>query len=54
MLFGQLSNKNSLSDLVTCLNTQRDKWYHPGIGTGISKSNFAYANENRDWRIFAG
>lgn len=36
-----------------CLNTQRDKWYHLGMGTGISKSNLAYANENRDWQIFA-
>ena len=53
MLFGQLSNRDSLSDLVMCLNTQRDKWYHLGMGTGISKSNLAYANENRDWRIFA-
>jgi len=53
MLFGQLANRDSLSDLVMSLNTQRDKWYHLGIGTGISKSNLAYANENRDWRIFA-
>ena len=53
MLFGQLANRDSLSDLVMTLNTQRDKWYHLGMGTGISKSNLAYANENRDWRIFA-
>jgi len=53
MLFGQISNRDSLSDLVMCLTTQRDKWYHLGMGTGISKSNLAYANENRDWRIFA-
>jgi Domain of unknown function (DUF4372)/Transposase DDE domain len=52
MLFGQFSNRESLSDLVICLNTQRDKWYHLGMGTGISKSNLAYANEHRDWRIF--
>ena len=52
MLFGQLSNRDSLSDLVVCLNTQQDKWYHLGMGTGISKSNLAYANEHRDWRIF--
>lgn len=52
MLFGQLANRDSLSDLVTCLNTQRDKWYHLGMGTGLSKSNLAYANENRDWHIF--
>ena len=53
MLFGQLSNRDSLSDLNVCLNTQRNNWYHLGMGTGISKSNLAYANENRDWRIFA-
>ena len=53
MLFGQLSNRESLSDLVICLQSQRSKWYHLGMGTGISKSNLAYANENRDWQIFA-
>ena len=53
MLFGQLSTRASLSDLVMCLTTQRAKWYHLGMGTGLSKSNLAYANEHRDWRIFA-
>jgi len=53
MLFGQLSNRESLSDLIICLETQRSKWYHLGIGAGISKSNLAYANEHRNWRIFA-
>jgi hypothetical protein len=53
MLFGQLGNRESLSDLVICLQSQRGKWYHLGMGNGISKSNLAYANENRDWRIFA-
>jgi len=53
MLFGQLSNRDSLSDLVICLESQRSKWYHLGMGTGISKSNLAYANEKRDWRIFS-
>lgn len=53
LMFGQLSNRNSLSDLVLCLNTQKTKWYHLGIGNSISKSNLAYANERRDWRIFA-
>ena len=52
MLFGQMSNCESLSDLVTCLESQRSKWYHPGMGNGLSKSNLAYANERRDWRIF--
>jgi transposase len=53
LLFGQLSNRESLSDLMICLTTQQSKWYHLGMGTGISKSNLAYANEHRDWRIFA-
>lgn len=53
MMFGQLSNCDSLTDLVVGLTAQRNKWYHLGMGTGLSKSNLAYANENRDWRIFA-
>ena len=53
MLFGQLGKRESLSDLVTCLQTQQAKWYHLGLGTSITKSNLAYANENRDWRIYA-
>lgn len=53
MMFGQLANRESLSDLVLCLQTQKSKWYHLGIGTSISKSNLAYANEKRTWQIFA-
>lgn len=53
MMFGQLANRESLSDLVLCLQTQRIKWYHLGIGTKISKSNLANANEKRDWRMFS-
>lgn len=53
MMFGQLANRESLSDLILCLQTQKNKWYHLGIGTSISKSNLAYANEKRDWHIFA-
>lgn len=53
MMFGQLSNCDSLTDLVVGLTGQRNKWYHLGMGIGLSKSNLAYANEHRDWRIFA-
>ena len=53
MLFGQLANRDNLSDLVMWLNTQHDERYHLGIGKGISKSNLAQANENRYQRIFA-
>lgn len=53
LIFGQLSNRDSLSDLMICLQTQQNKWYHLGLGKGLSKSNLAYANEHRDWKIFA-
>jgi hypothetical protein len=53
MVFGQIANRESLSDLVLCLRSQRSKWYHLGFGTGLSKSNLAYSNENRNWQIFA-
>jgi len=53
MMFGQLSNRESLSDLVICLQTQKSKWYHLGLGNSISKSNLAYANEHRNYQIFA-
>jgi hypothetical protein len=53
MVFGQISNCDSLTDLTVGLTAQRSKWYHLGMGTGISKSNLAHANEVRDWRIFA-
>ena len=53
LMFGQLCNRTSLSDVMICLKSQQSKWYHLGMGNSISKSNFAYANEHRDWRIFA-
>ena len=52
-MFGQLSNRESLSDLVLRLQTQKNKWYHLGLGNSISKSNLAHANEHRNWQIFA-
>jgi Domain of unknown function (DUF4372)/Transposase DDE domain len=52
MMFGQLSNRESLSDLITCLNSQANKSYHLGMGKGTSKANLAKANEKRDYRIY--
>jgi hypothetical protein len=51
MIFGQLSNCDSLTDLAIGLSAQRSKWYHLGMGTGLSKSNLAYANENRGFSV---
>lgn len=52
MIFGQLSNRQSLSDLITCLQSQQNKSYHLGMGKGVSKANLAKANEKRDYRIY--
>ncbi len=52
MMFGQLSNRESLSDLALTINAHRSKFYHLGFGKGISKANLAKANEKRDWRIY--
>lgn len=52
MVFGQLSNRESLSDLIVCLQSQQNKSYHLGMGNGTSKANLAKANEKRDYRIY--
>jgi len=52
MMFGQLTNRESLSDLMICLWAQQQKFYHLGMGKGISKANLAKANERRDYRIY--
>ena len=53
MIFGQLSGRESLSDLVVSLNAHKSKSYHLGIGRSITKPNLAKANQRRDWRIFS-
>jgi len=52
MVFGQLSNRDSLSDLIICLQSQQNKSYHLGMGNGTSKANLAKANEKRNYRIY--
>lgn len=52
MIFGQLSNHDSLSDLLVCLNAHKSKHYHLVFGKSISRSNLAEENEKRDCRIF--
>lgn len=52
MIYGQLSNRESLRDLVLTVNAHAQKSYHLGFGKSVSKTNLARANENRDWRIY--
>lgn len=53
MAFAQLTYRESLRDIETCLRAQRSKLYHMGIRGNVSRSTLAYANETRDWRIYA-
>lgn len=53
MSFGQLTHRESLRDIVVCLQTHEKKLYHLGLTHGVNKSTLADANENRDWRIYA-
>lgn len=52
MMFGQLSNRESLRDLMVGIEAHPSKHYHLGLGRGVSRSNLANANEKRDYRIF--
>ena len=53
LAFAQLTFRESLRDIEACLRAQQPKLYHMGFRGQVSRSNLAYANEHRDWRIFA-
>ncbi|MDO4556208.1 MAG: IS4 family transposase [Lachnospiraceae bacterium] len=52
LMFGQLSNRESLRDLVVALEAHHSKCYHLGMGRNVSKSSLSRANQDRDYRIF--
>jgi hypothetical protein len=52
LMFAQLSNRESLRDLIVALEAHQSKCYHLGMGKNVSKSSLARANQNRDYRIF--
>ena len=53
LAFTQLTYRESLRDIETCLSAQANKLYHMGIREAVSRSTLADANSNRDWRIYA-
>jgi len=53
LAFAQLTFRESLRDIETCLQALGTKVYHCGIRAKTSRSTLADANEKRDWRIFA-
>jgi len=52
LAYAQLSGRESLRDIETCLNSHREKLYHIGFRGAVARSTLADANERRDWRIF--
>ena len=53
MAFAQLTYRESLRDIETCLRSVQPKLYHMGFRGRIARSTIADANRQRDWRIYA-
>jgi Transposase DDE domain/Domain of unknown function (DUF4372) len=53
MAFAQLTYRESLRDIETCLHAVGTKLYHMGLRGGVSRNNLSHANHTRDWRIYA-
>ena len=52
MVFGQLTARDSMRDLMLSLEAHKSKYYHLGLGTTVTRTNLGKANRNRDYRIF--
>jgi len=52
MVFGQLTNRDSLRDLILAIEAHSRKKYHLGFGKSVTRSNVAKANEHRNSKIF--
>ena len=53
MSFGQLTHRESLRDIIICLEAHQNNMYHLGINYAVAKSTLADANESRNWKIYA-
>src|SRR5882762_4698218 len=52
MMFGQISARDSLRNLLVSITPHKAKFYHLGLGKNVTRSNLQLANEQRDCRIF--
>lgn len=50
--FGQLTQRESLRAIVSCLNSKKPMLYHLGFRGAVTRTNLAYASKHRDWRLF--
>ena len=52
MVFAQLTWREGLRDIETCLNARAEALYHLGFAEPVARSTLADANERRDWRMW--
>lgn len=52
MAFAQLTWREGLRDIATCLNAKPEARYHLGFREPVAKSTLADANEQRDWHLW--
>ena len=52
MVFAQLTWREGLRDIVTCLNAKPEALYHLGFREPVARATLAEANEQRDWRLW--
>jgi len=53
LAFAQLTFRESLRDIETCLRALEPKLYHAGFRGRVSRSTLADASRTHDWRIYA-
>lgn len=53
LVFAQLTWRESLRDIESCLNARTGQLYHLGLRAPVKRSTLADALATRDWRIFA-
>jgi hypothetical protein len=53
MAFAQVTYRESLRDIESCLRSMNKRLYHMGIRGNIARNTLAKSNEHRDWRIYA-
>jgi len=52
MVFGQLTSRDSMRDLILSLEAHHSKYYHLGFGATVTRRNLGKANEKRNCKIF--
>jgi hypothetical protein len=52
MVFGQLTSRDSMRDLMLSLEAHQPKYYHLGFGPTVTRRNLGKANQRRSYKIF--